>query len=140
MQAHDECVEFGVVTRFDGDAPEFGDLVRGQGVAGAFQFRWHRHFGGGVGGRGDEAVEFGESVEAPDSAYLTQAAEYSSTNVPFGLLLVLDLTSKVSSGGTWRLDELAWVATHRPAGATTDRKVMVGILPGNRLPPSTYSK
>ncbi|MEU6190749.1 hypothetical protein [Nocardia sp. NPDC047038] len=75
-----------------------------------------------------------------ESTYLTQTTEYSNTNVPFGLLLVLDLTPKTSSSGTLRLDELIWVATHRPAGATVDRKVVVGILPGNRLPPSDYSK
>ncbi|AHH20072.1 hypothetical protein NONO_c52920 [Nocardia nova SH22a] len=38
------------------------------------------------------------------------------------------------------MDELVWIATHRPAGATTARKVMVGVFPGNRLPPSAYSK
>ncbi|MFF5037397.1 hypothetical protein [Nocardia salmonicida] len=75
-----------------------------------------------------------------EAAYLTQTAEYSNTNVPFGLLLVLDLTPKTSSGGTLRLDELIWVASHRPAGATVDRRVVVGILPGNRLAPSDYSK
>ncbi len=75
-----------------------------------------------------------------ETTYLTQTAEYGNTNVPFGLLLVLDLTPKTSSGGTLRLDELIWVATHRPAGSTVDRKVVVGVLPGNRLPPSEYSK
>ncbi|MEU6559281.1 hypothetical protein [Nocardia nova] len=105
-------------------------------------------------GRGDLIIRFGSlrylaeikreesgaSHDHIEATYLTQAAEYSNTNVPFGLLLVLDLTSKESSGGTWRLDELVWVATHHPVGALTDRKVMVGILPGNRLPPSAYSK
>ncbi|MEV0675947.1 hypothetical protein AB0I60_05425 [Actinosynnema sp. NPDC050436] len=75
-----------------------------------------------------------------EATYLTQTAEYGNTNVPFGLLLVLDLTPKTSTSGTLRLDELIWVATHRPIGATVDRKVVVGILPGNRLPPSEYSK
>ncbi|MEV0768635.1 hypothetical protein [Nocardia salmonicida] len=75
-----------------------------------------------------------------EAAYLTQTAEYGNTNVPFGLLLVLDLTPKTSSSGTLRLDELIWVATHRPIGATVDRMVVVGMLPGNRLAPSEYSK
>jgi len=105
-------------------------------------------------GRGDVIVRFGSirylaeikkdetdcSREKIEATYLTQAAEYSNTNVPFGLLLVLDLTTKTSSGGTKRLDELVWIATHRPIGATTDRKVVVGVLPGNRLSPSEYSK
>lgn len=75
-----------------------------------------------------------------ETTYLTQTSEYGNTNVPFGLLLVLDLTPKIASGGTLRLDELIWVATHRPTGATVDRKVVVCIMPGNRLPPSEYSK
>ncbi|MGS2807775.1 MULTISPECIES: hypothetical protein [Nocardia] len=105
-------------------------------------------------GRGDIIVRFGalhylaeikkddgdNSRQHIESTYLAQTTEYSNTNVPFGLLLVLDLTPKTSSSGTLRLDELIWVATHRPAGATVDRKVVVGILPGNRLPPSDYSK
>ncbi len=105
-------------------------------------------------GRGDLILRFGSlrylaeikrdekdcSREKTEAKYLTQAAEYSNTNVPFGLLLVLDLTNKTSSGGTRRLDELVWVTTHRPTGATTDRKVVVGVLPGNRLTPSEYSK
>jgi hypothetical protein len=105
-------------------------------------------------GRGDIIVRFGalhylaeikkddedNSRQHVETAYLTQTAEYSNTNVPFGLLLVLDLTPKTSSSGTLRLDELIWVATHRPTGAAVDRKVVVGVLPGNRLPPSEYSK
>jgi hypothetical protein len=75
-----------------------------------------------------------------EGTYLTQTAEYGNTNVPFGQLLVLDLTPKTHTGGTQRLDELVWIATDRPAGAAVDRVVVVGVLPGNRLRPSTYSR
>ncbi|WP_328492491.1 hypothetical protein OHS59_06845 [Streptomyces sp. NBC_00414] len=72
-----------------------------------------------------------------EGKYLTQQSEY--TNAPFGQLLVLDLTAKTNSSGTLRVDEVAWLATHRPRGATTDRLVLAGIVTGNRLTPSTYS-
>ncbi|KUM84325.1 hypothetical protein AQI88_41930 [Streptomyces cellostaticus] len=105
-------------------------------------------------GRADVLVQFGalryltEMKQDPDDnsrahiegKYLTQEAEYTNTNAPFGQLLVLDLTPKTSSSGTLRVDEVAWLATHRPRGATTDRLVRVGIVTGNRLTPSTYSR
>lgn len=75
-----------------------------------------------------------------ESRYLTQAAEYSNTNAPFGQLLVLDLTPKNDTQGNLRVDEVAWTATHRPRGATTDRAVVVGIVAGNRTTPSAYSR
>jgi hypothetical protein len=61
-------------------------------------------------------------------------------NMHFGLLLVLGLAPGSSSSGILGLDEFTLVATHRPAGATVDRKVVERILPGNRLPPSEYAK
>ncbi|MFH9016139.1 hypothetical protein ACH4C6_32760 [Streptomyces sp. NPDC017943] len=105
-------------------------------------------------GRADVLVQFGslryltEMKQDPDDnsrahiegKYLTQEAEYTNTNAPFGQLLVLDLTPKTSSSGTLRVDEVAWLATHRPRGATTDRLVLAGIVTGNRLTPSTYSR
>lgn len=75
-----------------------------------------------------------------ESKYLTQAAEYTNTNAPFGQLLVLDLTPKTGSQGTRRIDELTWLTTHRPQGADADRCVLAGIVTGNRLTPSAYSK
>ena len=105
-------------------------------------------------GRGDIILRFGAmrflveikrdekdcSKAKIESTYLTQAAEYGNTNVPFGALLILDLTDKKSRDGTRRLDELVWVATSRPSDAVTDRSVIVGVLPGNRPTPSDYSK
>ncbi|WP_371558625.1 hypothetical protein OG416_35515 (plasmid) [Streptomyces longwoodensis] len=75
-----------------------------------------------------------------EGRYLTQAAEYSITNAPFGQLLVLDLTPKDDTQGNLRVDEVAWTTTHRPHGATTDRAVVVGIVVGNRTTPSAYSR
>ncbi|MFE1764057.1 hypothetical protein ACFW81_07555 [Streptomyces angustmyceticus] len=75
-----------------------------------------------------------------ESRYLTQAAEYSNTNAPFGQLLVLDLTPKDKTQGNLRVDEVAWTTTHQPRGATTDRAVVVGIVAGNRTTPSAYSR
>lgn len=72
--------------------------------------------------------------------YLTQAAEYSNTNAPFGQLLILDLTPKDKSGGNLRVDEVVWTTVHRPLGATTDRAVVAGIVAGNRTTPSAYSR
>jgi hypothetical protein len=105
-------------------------------------------------GRGDVMARFGAlrylteiKQDATDndpqyleSRYLTQAAEYSNTNAPFGQLLVLDLTSKDDTQGNLRVDEVAWTTTHRPRGATTDRAVVVGIVAGNRTTPSAYSR
>ncbi|MFE3269955.1 hypothetical protein [Streptomyces sp. NPDC059215] len=105
-------------------------------------------------GRADVLVQFGslryltEMKQDPDdnsrahieSKYLTQEAEYTNTNAPFGQLLVLDLTTKAGGRGTLRVDEIAWLAVHRPRGATTDRLVLAGIVTGNRVTPSTYSR
>jgi hypothetical protein len=75
--------------------------------------------------------------ESLEENYLHQAAEYGNTNVPFGQLLVLDLTPHPD--GAPRLDESVWLARHRPPGATKDRMVVVGVVAGNRLTPSELS-
>ncbi|MFC9585840.1 hypothetical protein ACFVJ8_23840 [Streptomyces yangpuensis] len=105
-------------------------------------------------GRGDVMVHFGSlryltEIKKDDSnnsrqylegRYLTQTADYSNTNAPFGQLLVLDLTSKTATKGNLRVDESVWITTHRPRGATVDRAVVVGVLAGNRTTPSSYSR
>ncbi|MGW9070297.1 hypothetical protein ACWGQT_12750 [Streptomyces yangpuensis] len=105
-------------------------------------------------GRGDVMVHFGSlrfltEIKQDDSdnsrqylegRYLTQTADYSNTNVPFGQLLVLDLTSKSATKGNLRVEESVWSTTHRPRGATVDRAVVVGIVAGNRTTPSSYSR
>lgn len=104
-------------------------------------------------GRADVIVHFGSlqylteikqdpndnSRQHIEDAYLTQAAEYSNTNAPFGQLLVLDLTPKTSTSGTRRIDELVWTTKHLPDNATTVRAVVVGIVTGNRITPSAYT-
>ncbi|GAA0473970.1 hypothetical protein [Streptomyces olivaceiscleroticus] len=75
-----------------------------------------------------------------ESCYLTQAAEYSNTNAPFGQLLILDLTPKDDTQGNLRVDEVVWTTVHRPRAATTDRAVVVGIVAGNRTTPSAHSR
>lgn len=105
-------------------------------------------------GRADVMVQFGplryltemkqdsddNSRAYIESKYLTQEAEYTNTNAPFGQLLVLDLTPKTTSSGTLRINELAWLTSHRPRGATIDRLVLAGIVTGNRITPSAYSR
>ncbi|MFD7431217.1 hypothetical protein ACFV6Z_29825 [Streptomyces sp. NPDC059818] len=103
-------------------------------------------------GRADVMVHFGAlrylteiKMDAVDNSraylegkYLAQAAEYTNANAPFGQLLVLDLTDK--SAGTRRIDELTWVTAHRPDGALIDRAVVAGVVTGNRVTPSGYSR
>ncbi len=72
-----------------------------------------------------------------EDKYIRQAAEYGNTNVPFGQLLVLDLTPQPD--GAPRVDESVWLAQHRPPDATTDRMVIVGVVAGNRPTPHDLS-
>ncbi|WP_078313805.1 hypothetical protein [Mycobacterium sp. D16Q16] len=72
-----------------------------------------------------------------EEKYLQQAAEYGNANVPFGQLLVLDLTPHPD--GALRLDESVWLAKHCPPGANKERMVVVGVVAGNRLTPSGLS-
>jgi hypothetical protein len=72
-----------------------------------------------------------------ENKYVRQAAEYGNTNVPFGQLLVLDLTPHPY--GAPRFDESVWLARHRPPGTTTDRLVIVGAVAGNRPTPHDLS-
>ncbi|WP_431884242.1 hypothetical protein [Micromonospora gifhornensis] len=102
-------------------------------------------------GRVDVQVGFGtirfyievkrELADATDASlersYLAQAADYSGTNATLGQLLVLDLTEHPD--GVRQLRETAWVATHRPAGSSVDRYVVVGVVIGNRSTPRSYS-
>ena len=68
-----------------------------------------------------------------EAAHLAQAAEYGCANVPFGQLLVLDLTAHPR--GTPRVDERVWLARHRPPRGGADRFVIVGVVTGNRSTP-----
>jgi hypothetical protein len=72
-----------------------------------------------------------------EDKYVRQATEYGNTNVPFGQLLILDLTPHPD--GAPRMDESVWLASHRPPDATTDRTVIVGVVAGNRPTPHDLS-
>ena len=74
---------------------------------------------------------------ALEKSYLAQAADYSGTNAALGQLLVFALTNYPD--GVRHLSECAWVTTHRPAGSSVDRYVVVSIVIGNRDTPRTYS-
>ena len=73
------------------------------------------------------------SREHLEAAHLAQTSEYGGANVPFGQLLVLDLTPHPH--GAPRVDERVWLAKHRPPGSSTDRFVVVGVVTGNRRTP-----
>lgn len=68
-----------------------------------------------------------------EAQHVPQAAAYGGTNVPFGQLLVLDLTPHPH--GAPRVDESVWLAKHRPPHGGTDRYVIVGVITGNRPTP-----
>jgi hypothetical protein len=72
-----------------------------------------------------------ESIEA---AYLTQTFEYQRTNVPLGMLLVLDLTSHAH--GLPHLKDTIWVIHRDRLDGSTKRSAVIGIVAGNRPVPS----
>lgn len=75
------------------------------------------------------------SRQALEAAYLPQAFAYQSANVPFGQLLVLDLTSGRDVSAD-RLDESVWVAHNRNKDGAVLSSTVVAIVRGNRPTPS----
>jgi hypothetical protein len=75
------------------------------------------------------------SRENLNESYGAQAAEYQGTSVPLSELVVLDLTDH--SGGTRHLGDSAWVHHRSIDGQETLRSVVVGVVTGNRKPPSS---
>jgi hypothetical protein len=73
-----------------------------------------------------------------ERSYLVQAADYSGTSATLGMLLALDLTPHPA--GVPHLSECVWVASHRPPGSEVDRYLVVGLVIGNRMTPSAYSR
>jgi hypothetical protein len=101
-------------------------------------------------GRGDLAVQFdagrrylvetkressNSSAEHLNTSYTPQTVEYQATNVPLSELVVLDLTDH--SSGTRHLSESAWVHHRTAEGQEVLRSVVVGVVTGNREPPSS---
>jgi hypothetical protein len=74
------------------------------------------------------------SMSALKAKYLGQAAEYLSTNVRLGLLLVLDLTDKPT--GMRVIEANVDVMTDVRNGDDAPRSVVVVTVPGNRRTPS----
>ena len=70
-----------------------------------------------------------------EAAYLPQAAAYQSGNVPFGQLLVLDLTSDRQVHEE-HLDQSVWVAHDRDTLGTIITSTVVAVVRGNRPSPS----
>jgi hypothetical protein len=102
-----------------------------------------------AGGRADVYVSFNEaqrfiieikreqadaSRQSVETSYLTQALEYQRTNVPLGILLVLDLTSHIH--GLPHLKDTIWVVHRDPASSGTRQSAVVGVVAGNRPVPS----
>lgn len=75
------------------------------------------------------------SREELEGAYLPQAVAYQSANVPFGQLLVLDLTAG-RDVATERLDESIWVAHSRNGDGAVISSTVVAVVRGNRPTPS----
>lgn len=75
------------------------------------------------------------SREDLEEAYLPQAVAYQSANVPFGQLLVLDLTSGRDASAE-RLDESIWVAHNRNEDGAVLSSTVIAVVRGNRLTPS----
>lgn len=74
--------------------------------------------------------EFNDASPASLRSYLGQAGLYSGTDVHLGLLLVLDLTSKLH--GVPSLRDNVWVER---VGAERPRFIVVFRVPGNRIDP-----
>ncbi|TFC63856.1 hypothetical protein [Cryobacterium sp. TMT2-4] len=70
-----------------------------------------------------------------EASYLPQTVAYQSANVPFGQLLVLDLTEgrEVRSE---RLDESIWVAHSRNDDGVVITSTIIAVVRGNRPSPS----
>jgi hypothetical protein len=75
------------------------------------------------------------SKENLNARYAAQAAEYQGTSVPLSELVVLDLTDH--TGSTRHLSDSAWVHHRSVDGQEALRSVVVGVVTGNRKPPSS---
>ncbi|GAA3882591.1 hypothetical protein GCM10022381_26070 [Leifsonia kafniensis] len=73
-----------------------------------------------------------DSLEA---MYLPQTVAYQAANVPFGQLLVLDLTKR-NDPETERLDKSMWVAHKYDETGVVVASTMIAVVRGNRHTPS----
>ncbi|MBS2966697.1 hypothetical protein KGA66_26915 [Actinocrinis puniceicyclus] len=72
-----------------------------------------------------------ESVERD---YVAQAANYTATGPPFGLLLVGDYSDH--SHGYSSVEDSVWIITHARSVTEVPRQIVVGVLPVGRPTPS----
>lgn len=105
-----------------------------------------------AGGRADVLVAFGthrvvvelkrELTDASRVAladhYADQAASYEATDYPFGVVLVLDLSSE-QTAALAHLRDLAWT-TETGDVAGSPRRLVWCVIPGRRVTPSTLSR
>jgi hypothetical protein len=70
-----------------------------------------------------------------EASYLAQTVAYQSANVPFGQLLVLDLTER-DDPSIERLDRSMWVAHKRDEDGIVIASTVVTVVRGNRPTPS----
>lgn len=70
-----------------------------------------------------------------EDAYLPQEVAYQSANVPFGQLLVLDLTSQRDAASE-RLDQSLWITHSEDADGAIIASTVVAVVRGNRPTPS----
>jgi len=74
-----------------------------------------------------------------EEAYLPQEVAYQSANVPFGQLLVLDLTDG-RDAATERIDQSVWVTHNKDAEGAVIASTVVAVVRGNRATPSKRKK
>jgi len=103
------------------------------------------------GGRVDVLIAFGThrvvvelkreladaSRESLEAHYGAQAASYQATDYPFGLVLVLDLSTE-QTGPAPHLDDLVWINKAEAEGR--DRWLVWCVVPGRRVTPSQLSR
>ena len=102
-------------------------------------------------GRADVLVAFGThrvvvelkrelvdpSRQALEAGYADQAASYQATDYPFGIVLVLDLSSR-QEAAVAHLDDLVWVSKAVTPGS--DRWLVWCVVPARRVSPSDLSR
>lgn len=105
-----------------------------------------------AGGRADVLVAFGThrliielkreksdaSRNALETHYAGQAASYQATDYPFGIVLVLDLTSEQTTALA-HLRDLVWTS-NTDIGAGSTRPLVWAVVPGRRVTPSALSR
>ena len=72
--------------------------------------------------------------ETVERDYLAQAANYSATGPPFGMLLVGDYSSHAA--GYRSIDDSIWIISHARSATEVPRLIVAGVLPVGRSTPS----